>query len=92
MANTLIGGGGNDVLVGNGGDDTLLGGAGGMLIGGDGNDTLNGGAGEDLVVGGKSTMDANVSAPQRNHGGVEPQWRFPRNARRSHPRHRPPAV
>lgn len=44
LANSLIGGSGNDFLYGLGGADTLK--------GGDGNDTLLGGAGKDKLIGG----------------------------------------
>jgi Ca2+-binding RTX toxin-like protein len=44
LANTIIGGGGNDTLSGGGGNDKLKGGG--------GNDTLNGGAGADAMNGG----------------------------------------
>ena len=58
-ANTLSGGGGNDMLYGEqptdaemGGDDMLIGGAGDdNLNGGPGNDTLNGGPGDDTLNG-----------------------------------------
>jgi Ca2+-binding RTX toxin-like protein len=53
LANSLAGGGGNDVLNGLGGNDTLDGGAGAdKLLGGDGDDRLSGGAGNDTVTGG----------------------------------------
>ncbi|WP_257263845.1 calcium-binding protein [Endozoicomonas sp. ONNA2] len=61
-ANTLGGGGGDDILNGNAGDDQLFGGDGkdtlygevgdDQLHGGIGNDTLNGNAGEDQLSGG----------------------------------------
>lgn len=44
LANTLIGGIGNDTLNGGSGNDTLLGGV--------GNDTLNGSIGDDIMIGG----------------------------------------
>ena len=62
VANSLVGGSGNDVLdglsgpdtlEGAGGNDVLLGGAGNdSLEGGENNDALNGGAGNDTLVGG----------------------------------------
>ncbi|MGE5516692.1 MAG: hypothetical protein ACM31D_12810, partial [Bacteroidota bacterium] len=53
LANTLVGGDGNDTLDGGDGNDTLDGGAGtDTLAGGNGNDTLDGGAGSDTLEGG----------------------------------------
>lgn len=52
-ADTLAGGGGNDIIVGMDGDDTINAGQGDdILIGGRGNDELNGGANDDRLVGG----------------------------------------
>ena len=51
LANTLVGGVGNDTLFGGGGSDILLGGAGNdILDGGAGADTLMGGSGNDIFV------------------------------------------
>jgi Ca2+-binding RTX toxin-like protein len=62
---TLLGGGGNDMIVGGpgsdrlggrGGDDVIYGGPGSDLIkGGAGNDTLRGGPGRDEVLGGSGS-------------------------------------
>ena len=47
---TLMGGGGNDMIWGGAGNDTLDGGAGNdMLVGGPGNDDMKGGAGSDMI-------------------------------------------
>ncbi len=64
-AQTLQGGGGNDVLSGGSGDDRLFGGNGNdlihgadendILIGAAGDDTLHGGAGNDTLVGGQGS-------------------------------------
>ncbi|WP_256577352.1 immunoglobulin-like domain-containing protein [Pseudomonas sp. R11(2017)] len=52
-ADTLMGGGGNDIIFGQGGNDYLDGGKGNdILLGGTGNDTLLGGEGNDLLFGG----------------------------------------
>jgi uncharacterized delta-60 repeat protein len=49
---SILGGGGADVLLGNAGNDTIFGGGGAdTLRGDDGNDYLNGGAGADRVFG-----------------------------------------
>ncbi|MGE5478301.1 MAG: M10 family metallopeptidase C-terminal domain-containing protein [Bacteroidales bacterium] len=50
LANTLVGGDGNDVLDGDGGADLLVGGAGNDLLMGGTGDTLDGGAGNDSYV------------------------------------------
>jgi Ca2+-binding RTX toxin-like protein len=58
-ANSLSGGGGNDLLAGFRGDDSLNGGAGmDLLDGGEGNDLLTGDAGDDLLIGasGRDTL------------------------------------
>jgi Ca2+-binding RTX toxin-like protein len=53
VANTFIGGGGNDYLAGLSGNDTLRGDGGAdTLDGGDGDDLLEGGAGADVMSGG----------------------------------------
>jgi serralysin len=53
VANTFIGGGGNDYLAGLGGADTLIGNSGAdTLDGGNDNDTLDGGGGADALNGG----------------------------------------
>jgi subtilisin-like proprotein convertase family protein len=50
---SVVSGGGNDIIYGEAGIDTLLGGAGhDVLLGGDGNDNLYGGAGHDILIGG----------------------------------------
>ena len=62
VANTLVGGAGNDSLIGGSGPDVLLGGAGNdlltaltgktLLVGGSGADTLRGGSTDDILIGG----------------------------------------
>ena len=53
FAETIDGGGGNDVIYANAGDDLVLGGAGNdQLYGDDGDDTLQGGDGDDALQGG----------------------------------------
>ena len=53
LANSLLGGAGNDMLDGRAGNDTLAGGDGDdTLIGGDGTDTLRGDLGNDVLFGG----------------------------------------
>lgn len=62
LANTFLGGAGNDVLDGRGGQDSIVGGIGSdklyggvgndVLVGGLGNDIQNGGDGNDLILGG----------------------------------------
>ncbi|MHA4871305.1 type I secretion C-terminal target domain-containing protein [Duganella sp. PWIR1] len=53
LANSITGGGGNDILNGLGGNDVLTGNAGNdKLLGGDGDDVLNGGDGNDTITGG----------------------------------------
>ena len=52
-ADTVLAGGGNDILKGQAGNDILKGGAGNdRLVGGDGRDKLFGGAGNDTLLGG----------------------------------------
>ncbi|WP_093536377.1 calcium-binding protein [Stenotrophomonas rhizophila] len=53
FAETIDGGGGNDVIYANAGDDVVLGGAGNdQLYGEDGDDTIQGGDGDDALQGG----------------------------------------
>lgn len=53
FAETIDGGGGNDVIYANAGDDVVLGGAGNdQLYGEDGDDTVQGGDGDDALQGG----------------------------------------
>ena len=58
LANTLIGGGGNDLIMGMAGADHLYGDAGrDLLVGGLGADHVNGGSGDDLLIGGTTKYD-----------------------------------
>ena len=68
-ANTLTGGGLDDVLEGRSGDDELNGGAGDdMISGGAGGDTLTGGPGADLFV---QRTGHGVDSPEFVTGGVD---------------------
>jgi Ca2+-binding RTX toxin-like protein len=62
---SLVGGGGNDLLIGDANDNSLDGGGGNdNLSGADGNDSLRGGFGNDLLVGGNGTDTADFSGSQ----------------------------
>ncbi len=56
-SDTLVGGGGNNILIGGRGADTLTGGsANDILVGGSGMDTLFGGGGQDIEISGTTTQ------------------------------------
>jgi uncharacterized delta-60 repeat protein len=60
---TLIGGGGRNILIGGSGDDTLIGGEGrNILIGGSGASTLVAGPSGDILIGGTTAYDTNAAA------------------------------
>src|SRR5262249_8343666 len=55
---TLVGGGGNNILIGGPGNDTLVGGKSrDILIGGTGRDTLIGSANQNILIGGSTAFD-----------------------------------
>ena len=61
LADSIIGGDGNDTIDGQGGNDTIIGGDGNdQIIGGDGLDTIAGGDGKDSITGdaGNDSVDA----------------------------------
>jgi hypothetical protein len=70
-ADSLYGGGGNNILVSGSGNDSLYGGAGAdILVGGTGKDVLTAGTGNDLLVGGSWPYASN----QSTLAGIDAQW------------------
>jgi hypothetical protein len=70
-ADSLYGGGGNNILIAGTGNDSLYAGAGAdILVGGNGKDVLNGGAGNDLLVGGNWPF----AGSQSDLAAIDAQW------------------
>jgi hypothetical protein len=74
-ADTVIGGGGDDVIVGADGADQISGGAGGdLLIGGADADQVSGGAGDDILIGGRTMYDLHTDANIKALSTLEDAW------------------